>query len=95
MDGLAASGAPPPASRSVTDMVRAGRATVPELAEPLAPLGDLVNRTRFARGGPTDADAEAAWHLSDAFTQARRRARTLKQRFREYPTLRAPARNRS
>ena len=79
----------------MTATVLAGRATLPDLAQPLGPLGDLVNRTRFGPEGATDADAEAAWALSDAFTTARRRARTPTQRAREYVALRAPARGRS
>ena len=58
------------------------------------PLGDLVNRSRFGPGVVGDADAEAAWGLSDAFTSARRRGRTVGQRAREYVALRAPARGR-
>jgi hypothetical protein len=94
-DGLVLSGVAVTAEGAVTDTVVAARARLRGVAEPLAPLGDLVNRSRFGPGAVSDTDAHAAWHLSDAFTRARRRSRTPGQRAREYVSLRAPARGRS
>ena len=69
----------------------AGRIELDQIAEPLGPLGDLVNRTRFARGQAAEADAAAAWQLSDAFADRRRKSRTVPQRTREHFSVRSPA----
>jgi hypothetical protein len=94
-DGLASAGVPVTAGGAVSDTVLAGRARLPDVAGPLVPLGELVNRSRFGPAAVTDDDAAAAWRLSDEFTAARHRARTAGQRAREYVALRAPARGRS
>ncbi len=54
-DGLAASGVEVTAGRSVTATVRAGRASLPDVAAPLEPLGDLVNLARFGPAGATES----------------------------------------
>jgi hypothetical protein len=91
VDQLARSGVRPPPTVAVRDVVRAGRVSLPDVAGPLAPLGDLVNRARFARGRAPEADAVAAWELSDAFADRRRRGRSLRQRVREWFAVRSVA----
>jgi hypothetical protein len=73
----------------VRDVVLAGRLHLDQVAEPLVPLGDLVNRARFARRAVADADASAAWQLTDAFADRRRKSRTVPQRTREHFTVRS------
>jgi transglutaminase TgpA-like protein/transglutaminase superfamily protein len=91
VDELARSGVRPQPAAAVRDVVLAGRIELEQIAEPLGPLGDLVNRTRFARGDAAEADAAAAWQLSDTFADRRRKSRTVPQRTREHFSVRSPA----
>ncbi|HEY8523351.1 MAG TPA: transglutaminaseTgpA domain-containing protein [Acidimicrobiales bacterium] len=91
VDQLARSGVRTPPTAAVRDVVAAGRAALAAEAEPLGPLGELVNRARFARRGVAESDAAAAWELSDAFAARRRRTRSLAQRVREHFAVRSAA----
>jgi TgpA N-terminal domain/Transglutaminase-like superfamily len=91
VDQLARSGVHTPASAAVKDVALAGRVELDGVAEPLGPLADLVNRSRFARDRSVEADAAEAWRLSDSFAEARRRSRTAPQRTRELFSVRSPA----
>lgn len=84
VDELRRGGVPLTPGLAVSDVVATGHEHFPTAAEPLAPLGHLVNRARFARGRATDPDADTAWTLSDAFLTHRRKGRPLPLRLREY-----------
>lgn len=76
----------PPGS-AVSDVVAAGNQHYGPAAASLLPLGRTVNVVSF---GPDPADAATAaeaWQLSDAFTHARRRTRSLRRRLREHFSL--------
>jgi hypothetical protein len=87
VDQLRWSGVRVPSTAAVTGVVRAACEELEGIADPLVPLGDLVNRARFAAGEMADSDAAAAWRYADAFARRRRRSRSLRQRVCEYPLL--------
>ncbi len=84
VDELGAAGVTVPDRMAVREVVATGRGLLVMVAEPLVPLGELVNRARFSPGGAGESDAEAAWRCADHFATARRRHRSGGQRVREH-----------
>jgi hypothetical protein len=89
VDELRVAGVDISPARAVSDVVGEARRRLGPVADPLVPLGSLVNRCRFAAGTPvTDEQVRRAWALCDGFVAARRQGRPVGQRLREHLGLR-------
>lgn len=88
---IALAGIPVRRDQSVSDLVAVGRSRLDTAAaEPLGPLGALVNQALFGAVPPDDRVARQAWAFADRLARQRRRGRSPAQRLREHFQLRTP-----